>query len=93
MRKFALTNLIVAIFGLPMVAALPASFSVAHEGHRMECNDAGINAMNADVQAMPDGEAKTTAMKEMQMAQDMMDKKDMKGCMTHMDAAMEASEK
>ena len=30
--------------------------------------------------AMSDGEAKTTAMKEMQMAEEMMAKKDMKGC-------------
>jgi hypothetical protein len=49
--------------------------------------------MNADIQAMKDGEDKTTAMKEMQMAQDMMAKQDMKGCMAHMHDAMEATEK
>ena len=38
-------------------------------------------------------EAKTTAMKEMQMAEDMMAKKDMEGCRTHMHNAMEATEK
>ena len=69
------------------------SFAIAHEGHQMECNETSINAMNADIQAMNDGEAKTTAMKEMQMAEDMMAKKDMKGCMTHMHNAMEATEK
>jgi len=49
--------------------------------------------MQADIQSMSDGEAKTTAMKEMQMAQDMMAKNDMKGCMTHMYNAMDATEK
>ena len=59
----------------------------------MECNETSINAMNADIQAMDDGEAKTTAMKEMQMAEEMMAKKDMKACATHMHNAMEATEK
>jgi hypothetical protein len=59
----------------------------------MECTETGINAMNADIQAMPDGEAKTTAMKEMQMAEDMMTKKDTEGCEAHMHNAMEATEK
>jgi hypothetical protein len=49
--------------------------------------------MNADIQAMPDGEAKTTAIKEMQMAEEMMAKHDMDGCETHMVNAMEATEK
>jgi hypothetical protein len=59
----------------------------------MECNETSINAMNADIQSMPDGETKTTAMKEMQMAEDMMGKYDMGGCETHLDNAMEAIEK
>lgn len=58
------------------------NFAAAHAGeeHGMECTEAGINAMNADIQAMSDGEAKTTAMKEMQMAEEMMAKKDIKAC-------------
>ena len=48
--------------------------------------------MRADIQSMSDGEAKTTAMKEMEMAEDMMAKKDMKACMAHMQNAMEATE-
>jgi hypothetical protein len=59
----------------------------------MECNETSINAMNADIQAMRDGEAKTAAMKEMQMAKQMMAAHDMRGCETHMDNAMEATEK
>jgi len=55
----------------------------------MECNKESMNAMNADVQAMTEGEVKKTVMKEMQMAQEMMRKKDMKGCMSHMRNAME----
>jgi hypothetical protein len=42
---------------------------------------------------MKDGDDKTTAMKEMQMAQDMMAKNDTKGCTAHMHNAMEATEK
>ena len=92
MRKFALANLVLALLGLSVVATAP-NIAVAHEGHEMECNETSVNAMKADVQAMGDGEAKTTAMREMQMAEDMMAKKDMKGCMAHMDAAMDATEK
>jgi hypothetical protein len=80
----------VSLFGLAVVAAASAG---AHEGHKMECNQTSLNAMNADIQAMPDGEAKTTAKKEIQMAGDMMAKHDMDGCETHMDSAMEAMEK
>ena len=83
-------------FGILVLAALggaPLNFAFAHGDEKMECNEASMNAMTADVQAMGDGEAKTTAMKEMQMAQDMMAKKDMKGCEAHMHNAMEATEK
>ena len=75
------------------VAASPMTSVLAHEGHKMECNDATIKAMKADVQAMPDGTPKTTAVKEMKSAEDMMQKKDMKACMTHLQNAMEATEK
>ena len=67
--------LVICEFGSP-------NFAVAHEGHQMECTETSINAMSADIQAMDDGEAKTTATKEMRMAADMMAKKDMKGCVT-----------
>jgi hypothetical protein len=39
---------------------------------------------------MKDGEGKTMTMNEMKMAKDMMMKKDMDGCMEHMDKAMKA---
>ena len=92
MRKFALANLVLALLGLSVVATAP-NIAVAHEGHEMECNETSVNAMKADIQAMPNGEAKTTAMKEMQMAEQMVAKHDMGGCETHMDNAMEATEK
>ena len=65
MRKLIFSNL---VFGTLVLASAPATFAIAHEGHQMECTEININAMNADVQAMGDGEAKTEAMKEMQMA-------------------------
>ena len=93
MRKSVLVKLLFVALGSTAFATAPTSFAVAHEGHKMECNETSINALNVDIQAMQDGEAKTTAMKEMQMAEDMMAKHDMGGCETHMDNAMEATEK
>jgi hypothetical protein len=90
MRKLSFSTL---VFGTLVLASAPLSFAVAHEEHHMECTETSMNAMHADIQAMNDGEAKTTAMKEMQMAEDMMAKKDMKACMAHMHNAMEATEK
>jgi hypothetical protein len=89
-RKLIFSSL---VFGTLILASAPASFAVAHEGHEMECNETNRNAMHADIQSMNDGEAKTTAMKEMKMAEDMMAKKDTKACMTPMHNAMEATEK
>ena len=93
MRKFVFANLIVETLGLAAFARASLTFANAHEGHQMECTETSVNAMNADVQAMNDGEAKTTAMNEMKMAEDMMAKKDMQACMTHMHNAMEATGK
>jgi hypothetical protein len=90
MRKWIFSNL---VFGTLALASFSASFAVAHEEHQMKCDETAVNAIHADIQAMGDGEAKTTAMKEMQMAEDMMAKKDMKACASHMHNAMEATEK
>jgi hypothetical protein len=56
----------------------------------MDCTDASMSKMKTDVMGMPAGEMKDMAMKEMQMAEDMHMKKDMKGCAEHMGKAMEA---
>jgi hypothetical protein len=84
---------------MAMISAIasgaPLAPAIAHEGeeHGMECDEASINEMNMDIQAMGDGEAKTNAMKEMQMAGDMMAKKDMKACMDHMHKAKDIMDK
>ena len=52
-----------------------------------------MNALKADIQAMGEGEAKTTAIKEMEAAQQMMAKNDMEACKSHIHSAMEATEK
>ena len=56
----------------PLVLALCASATltsgIAHEAHKMECTETRVNAMKADIQSMADGDAKTAAMKEVQMA-------------------------
>ena len=90
MRKSILSNVVLVTL---VLASAPLSFAVAHEGHQMECNETAMNAMHADIQSMTDGEAKTTAMKEMKMAEETMAKNDMKACATHMHNAMEATEK
>ena len=90
MRKVMFANL---VFGAVVLTCAPVSLAVAHEGAKMECNETGMNAIHSDIQSMDEGEAKTTAMKEMKMAEEMMAKKDTKACATHMYNAMEATEK
>lgn len=84
---------VIALIVLGLGITLSASVVSAHEGHKMECKEASIKAMKADVQAMPDGAPKTTASKELQAAQDMMQKNDVKACTAHMQTAMDAMEK
>jgi len=100
MRKFVFANVVFGTLGLAAFTTAPLTFAVAHEepppakAHRpfpflsrMECSRTGMDAINADIQPMRDGKAKTTAMKEMGMAEEMMAKKDMKSCATHMQNA------
>jgi hypothetical protein len=93
MRKFVLANLVLGTLGLTVFASAPLTVATAHGDHHVECNKTNINAINADIQAMDDGEAKTTAVKEMKMAEEMMAKKNMEACETHMHNATEATEK
>ena len=90
MRKSVVANLFGPLV-LAICAGAPLISAVAHEGHQIECDETSINAMTADIQAMSDGEAKTTAMKEMQMAEDMMESAE--ACKTHLHNATEAIEK
>jgi hypothetical protein len=78
---------------LALFASAPLMAAVAHEAHKIECAETSVNAMKADIQSMADGDAKTAAMKEVKMAEDMMANKDVKGCEAHMHSAVEAMEK
>jgi hypothetical protein len=82
----------IAVLAL-LVFASPRNPAIAHEGHQTECKKTSMQAIKADIQAMNDGEAKTLAMKEMKMADEMMDKKDMNACKTHLHNAMDAMDK
>ena len=73
-------------------AGLPFISGVAYGRHHVECNQTAINALKADIQAMGEGEATTTATKEVEAAQQMMAKNDMEGCKSHIHSAMEATE-
>ena len=90
MRKFVLTNLVLGSLSLTAFLSAPLPDAVAHQAHQMACNETAVNAMDADIQSMPDGQAKTAATKEMGMAKDMMGKKDMESCGAHMQNAMKA---
>jgi len=81
------------LFLLAGLAGLPLTLAFGHEGHHVECNETAINAVKADIQAMSDGEARTTASKEVEAAQQMMAKNDIEGCKSHIHSAMEATEK
>ena len=92
MRKFIYANLVFGTLGLAAFTTAPLTLAVAHEAHRMACNETAMNAMDADIQSMGDGAAKTTAMKEMGMAKEMMVKKDMEACGAHLQNATKAME-
>jgi len=82
----------VAAIVLTAVAGGALTSVAAHEAHKMKCNETAMNAMKADIQSMPDGEAKANAKKEMDMAEQMMINKDMESCGVHMDSATKAME-
>ena len=93
MRNFWFRNTTLRLLLSGGLAALPLTLALGHEGHHVECNDAAINALKADIQAMGAGEARTTASKEVEVAQQMMAKNDIEGCKNHIHSAMEATEK
>jgi hypothetical protein len=101
--KFVLTNrrkgnpalrkvFVSVIFAVVVVAPADAPFgiAIAHEGHHVECTETTINATKADIQAMQGGATKTKATKELEIAEDMMGKKDIEGCVAHLHNAIEA---
>ena len=92
MRKSVFANVVFGSLSLVFLASVLLTFALAHEGAQMECSETNIIAMYADIQSMPDGEAKTTAAAEMKMAEEAMASNDVKTCTTHMLNAMEATE-
>lgn len=72
-----------------IAAVLAVSPASAQSGAMMDCSASNMTKANADMDKMPAGEKKNMAMKEITMAKDMMAKKDMAGCKTHMNKAME----
>ena len=92
MPYLPLENISQVLF-LAGVVGLPLNLALGHEGHHVECNETAINALKADIQAMGESEARTTATKEVEAAQQMMAKNDIDGCKSHIHSAMEATEK
>ena len=93
MRNLRLRSTSLRLLLLAGFVGLPLTLALGHEGHHVECNETAINALKADIQAMVEGEARTTATKELEAAQQMMAKNDMEGCKSHIHSAMEATEK
>ena len=93
MRNLRLRSTSLRLLLLAGFVGLPLTLARGHEGHHVECNETAINALKADIQAMGEGEARTTATKEMEAAQQMMAKNDIDGCKGHIHSAMQATEK
>jgi hypothetical protein len=93
MRYLPVENISLKVLFLAGVVGLPLNLALGHEGHHVECSETAINALKADIQAMGEGEARTTATKEVESAQQMMAKNDIEGCKSHIHSAMEATEK
>jgi hypothetical protein len=93
MRNLRLRNISLRLLLLVGLAGLPLTLALGHEGHHAECTETALNALKADIQAMGEGEARTTASKEVEAAQQLMAKNDLEGCKSHIHSAMEATEK
>ena len=93
MRYLPVENISLKVLFLAGVVGLPLNLALGHEGHHVECSETAINALKADIQAMGEGEARTTATKEVESAQQMMAKNDIEGCKSHIHSAMGATEK
>jgi hypothetical protein len=66
------------------------SMGIATSAFAMDCTQPNIDTLDTQIKALTDKPAQDSAMKEAQMAKDMMAKKDMAGCTMHIDAAMKA---
>ena len=70
-----------------LLAAVPALAQTPGPMGSMNCSEASMKTMHDSMMKMPDATKKAAAMKEMDMAKDMMAKKDEKGCMMQMEKA------
>lgn len=85
-HAFAYAALVIApLAAVPASAQTPAAPAATAS---KDCSDASMKAMQDNMMKMTDATKKAAAMKEMDMAKDMMAKKDEKGCMMQMDKAM-----
>lgn len=82
MHPLACVALSVALFSaVPALAQTPGAMT------NMNCSEANMKTMHDSMMKMPDATKKAAVMKEMDMAKDMMAKKDEKGCMMQMEKA------
>jgi hypothetical protein len=93
MRNLRLRSTSLRLLLLAGFVGLPLTLALGHEGHHVECNETAVNALKADIQAMGEGEARTTATKEMEATQQMMAKNDIDGCNGHIHSVVQATEK
>jgi hypothetical protein len=76
-------SLFVSLLGAaPALAQSPAAAT------SMNCSEANMTTAHDSMMKMTDATKRAAVMKEMDMAKDMMTKKDEKGCMAQMDKAM-----
>jgi hypothetical protein len=76
--------------GILGIVAVSALLSIAPAAAaEMDCTEANMMKAHGDMEKMPAGEKKEMGMKEMTMAKEMMEKKDMAACKMHMNKAME----
>ena len=71
-----------------LLAAVPALAQTSGTMAGMNCSEASMKAANDSMMKMTDANKKMAIMKEMDMAKDMMAKKDEKGCNAQMEKAM-----
>ena len=68
--------------------ALVMAFSTVRAQAATECTEAEMAKMETETGKVTDAAMKAKMMEEMKMAKEMMGKKDLAGCATHMDNAM-----
>jgi pectate lyase len=71
-----------------LLAAVPALAQAPGTTTGMNCSEANMKTANDSMMKMTDATKKAAVVKEMDMAKDMMAKKDEKGCAMQMDKAM-----